>query len=88
MTQGHRVTGYISHDKLQKIFQYDVLFLRPPNQGKKYEYFNKRSVNRLGYIFGELEVGGKYIRKAKILVARRGAKSIGAGLSQLFAVCH
>ena len=66
----------ISRDELQRILQYEVLFVRPLPEDEKYVDYNKQPVNLLGYIFCELEVGGKYIRKARILVARPGAKSI------------
>ena len=45
-------------------------------QKTKNMVYNKKPVNLLGYILCELEVGNKYIRKARILVARPGAKSI------------
>ena len=57
------------------ILQYEVLIVRPLPEDEKYVDFNKRPINLLGYIFCELEVGGKYIRKARILVAQPGAKS-------------
>ena len=66
----------ICRDELQRILQYDVLFIRPLPEDKKYVDFNKRPVNLPGYIFCQLEVGGKYIREARILVARPGTKSI------------
>ena len=69
----------ISRDELQRILQYEVLFVRPLPEDEKYVDYNKQPVNLLGYIFCELEVGGKYIRKARILVARPGAKSIVGG---------
>ena len=63
------INGY---DELQKIIQNDVLLVRPLPKNKKYVNFNKRPVDLLGYIFCELEVGNKYIRKARILVSRPG----------------
>ena len=66
----------INYEVLQKIPQYEILFVRPLPEDEKYVDYNKRPVNLLGYIYCELEVGGKYIRKARILVARPGAKSI------------
>ena len=66
----------ISRDELQRILQYNVLFIRPLPEDEKYVDFNKRPVNLLRYIFCELEVGGKYISKARTLVARPGTKSI------------
>ena len=66
----------IGRDELQRIPQYEVLFVRPLPEDEKYVDYNKQPFNLLGYIFCELEVGGKYIRKARILVARPGAKFI------------
>ena len=66
----------IGYDELQKILQYDVLVVRPLPKNEKYVDFNKRPVDLLGYIFCELQVGNKYIRKARISVSRSGAKSI------------
>ena len=66
----------IINQEVQKILQYEVLFVRPLPKDEKYVDYNKKPVNLLGYIFCELEVGDKYIRKARILVARPGAKSI------------
>ena len=66
----------IKYEDLPKILQYETLFVRPLPEEEKYVDYNKRPVNLLGYIFCELEVGGKYIRKARILVAKPGAKSI------------
>ena len=78
-----RVSGFpvniISRDELQRILQYEVLFFRPLTEDEKYVDDKKQPVNLLGYIFCELEVGGKYIRKARILVARPGARSIVEG---------
>ena len=64
----------INYEDHQKILQYETLFVRPLPEVEKYVDYNKRPVNLLR--FCELEVGGKYIRKARILVAKSGAKSI------------
>ena len=50
--------------------------MRPLPKDEKYVDYKKKSVNLLGYIFCELEVGDKHPRKARILVGRPGAKSI------------
>ena len=76
----------IGYDELQKTLQYDVLFVRPLPEDTKYVDYNKRPANLLGYKFRELEVGGKYNRKARILVARPGAKSIVGRDAQLLTV--
>ena len=65
----------ISHDELQKILQYDVLLSQQLPKDEKYVDFNKIQVNLLEYILCELEGGGKYIRNARKMVARRGAQS-------------
>ena len=65
----------INQKEVQKILQYEVLFVRALPKDEKYVDNNKKPVNLLGYIC-ELEVGDEYIRKARILVARPGAKSI------------
>ena len=56
--------------------QNEVTFVQPLPKNEIFVDYNKRPVNLMGYTFCELEVDGKYIRKAKILVARPGAKSI------------
>ena len=66
----------IKYEELQKILQYETRFVRPLPSDEKYVDYNRKPVNLLEYIFCELEVGGKNIRKARILVARPGAKSI------------
>ena len=38
--------------------------------------FNGKPLQLLGYVFCELQVNDSYIRKARILIARSGAKSI------------
>ena len=66
----------INQEELQKILQYEVLFVRSLPKDEKYVDYSKKPVKLRGYIFCELEVGDKYIRKARILVARPGAESI------------
>ena len=43
---------------------------------EKYVDFNGKPLDLLGYVFCELKVDKKYVRKARILVAGRGSKSI------------
>ena len=66
----------INYEELQNILQYETLFVRPLPEDGIYVDYNKGTVNLLRYIFWELEVGGKHIRKARTLVSRPGAKSI------------
>ena len=41
----------ISRDELQRILQYEVLFVRPLPEHEKYVDYNRQPVNLLGYIF-------------------------------------
>ena len=45
-------------------------------EGEKYVDLNDKALNLLGYVFCQLQVGEKFINKARILVAREGTKSI------------
>ena len=76
MTDSGSPVTIIKYEDLQKQLQYETLFVRPLPEEEKYVNYKKRPVNLLGYIFCELKVGDKYIRKARMLVARPGAKSI------------
>ena len=67
----------INYEELQKILQYETLFVRPLPHYEKYVDYNRKPVNLLGYIFCELEVGGKYIRKARILVRNPSSAETG-----------
>ena len=66
----------INYEEVPKILQYETLFVRPLPPDEKYVDYNRKLVNLVGYIFCELEVGGKDIRKTRIFVAGPGAKSI------------
>ena len=54
----------------------EKLPVRPMIEGKRYVDFNGKPLQLLGYVFCELQVNDSYIRKARILIARSGAKSI------------
>ena len=45
-------------------------------EGEKYVYFNGKPLNFRGYVFCQLQEGEKFIKKARILVAKEGMKSI------------
>ena len=42
----------------------------------QYFYFNGKLLNLLGYVFCELQVGDSYIKKARVLVAESGSKTM------------
>ena len=45
-------------------------------EGERYVDFNGKPLQLLGYVFCELQVNDSYIKKARILKARSGSKSI------------
>ena len=45
-------------------------------EGEKYVDFNGKPLNLLGIMFCELQVGNQYIKKARILIAKKRTKSI------------
>ena len=63
-------------DEIKIIMKRDQLQVRRKVDDEKYVDFNGKSLNILGYVFCELQVGNQYVRKARILVARQGVKSI------------
>ena len=63
-------------EELKKIMKRDKLQVRNMIKGEKYVDFNGKQLNLLGYVFCELQVGDSYIKKARILVAKSGSKSI------------
>ena len=63
-------------DEIKRIMKRKKLQVRPMIEGKRYVDFNGKPLQLLGYVFCELQVNDSYIRKARILIARSGAKSI------------
>ena len=53
-----------------------TLFIRELPDGEEYADFNKRTLNLLGYVFCQLEVGKSKLQKARVLVAEKGAKTL------------
>ena len=63
-------------NEIKEIMKRKELQVRRMIPGEKYVDFNGKPLLLLGYVFCELRVGGKYIRKARILFAKKGVKSI------------
>ena len=63
-------------NEIKEVMKRRELHVRGMIPGEKYMDFNGTPLELLGYVFCELRVGGKYIRKARILVAKKGVKSI------------
>ena len=45
-------------------------------ENQRYVDFNRKPIKLLGYVFCELQVNDSYIKKARILIAKNGTKSI------------
>ena len=63
-------------DEIKQIMKRETLPVREMIEGEKYVDFNGKPLNLLGYVFYELQVGNQYIKKTRILIAKKGTKSI------------
>ena len=63
-------------DEMKQIMKRETLPVREMIEGEKYVDYNGKPLSLLGYVFCELQVGNQYIKKARILVAKKGTKSI------------
>ena len=63
-------------DGIKQIMKRETLPVREMIEGEKYVDFNGKPLNLMGYKFCELQVGNQYIKKARILIAKKGKKSI------------
>ena len=54
----------------------EKLPMRQMIEGERYVDFNGKPLQLRGYVFCELQVNDSYIKKARILIARSGSKSI------------
>ena len=62
--------------EIKRIMGRKDLQVRRMVEGEKYVDFNGKPLNLLDYVFSQLQVGEKFIKKARILVAKEGMKSI------------
>ena len=63
-------------DEVRQIMKTENLRVREMIDGERYEDFNRKLLNLLGYLFCELQLCDQFIKKARILVAKKGTKSI------------
>ena len=63
-------------DEIKQIMKRETLPVREMIEGERYVDFIGKPLNLLGYVFCELQVGNQYIKKARILIAKKGTKSI------------
>ena len=63
-------------DEIKSIMKRKELPVRKMIEGERYVDFNGKPLKLLGYVFCELQVNDSYIKKARILIARSGSKSI------------
>ena len=54
----------------------ETLPVRETIDGERNKDFNGKLLNRLGYVFCELQVGNQHVKKARILIAKKGTKSL------------
>ena len=63
-------------DEVKRIMRRADLQVRPMIEEEKYVDFKGKPLKLLGYVFCQLQVGEKFIKKARNLVAKEGMKSI------------
>ena len=63
-------------DEIKQIMKREKLQVRPMIKNERYVDFNGKPFKLLGYVICELQVNGKCIKKARILIAKNGTKSI------------
>ena len=62
--------------EIKKIMKRENLPVREMVETERYVDFNGKPLQLLGYVFCEVKVNNSYIRKARILIAKKGTKSI------------
>ena len=72
---GFAVTIYALDDN-KMIMKKETLPVREMVDGGKCVDFNGKTLQLLGYVFCELQVNATYITKARILITKKGTKSI------------
>ena len=63
-------------DDIKTIMKRDNLPVREIVKGERYVDFNGKPLQILGHVFCELQVNDVYIKKARVLIAKNGTKSI------------
>ena len=63
-------------DEIKKIMKRENLPVRVMVESERYVDFNGKPLPLLGYVFCELQVNDSYLKKARILIAKKGTKSI------------
>ena len=63
-------------DEMKQIMKRETFPVREMIEGERYVDFNGKALNLLRYVFRELQVGNQYIKKARILIAKKVTKSI------------
>ena len=63
-------------DELKSYMKRDQFQVQEMIEGEKYVDFTGKQLKLLGYVFCGLQVGDRFIKEARILVARKGTRSI------------
>ena len=72
---GSPVTIFALYE-MKQIMKRETNAVREIIEGERYVDFNGNPLNLLGYVFCELQEGNQYVTKARILIAKKGTKSI------------
>ena len=63
-------------DEIKQIMKREAFTVCEMIEGERYVDFNGKPLNLLGHVFCKLQVGNQYIKKARILIAKKGKNSI------------
>ena len=65
-----------TRDDVRKILKSDVIFARPMPKNEEYVDYNGKPLNLIGFINVDVQVGKRTIKRARIVIARDGKKSV------------
>ena len=65
-----------TQDDVRKILKSNVMFARPLPKNKEYVDYNGKPLNLVGFINVDVQVGKRTIKRARIVIARDGKKSL------------
>ena len=63
-------------EDVRNILKSDLGFTRPLSKKEQYVYYNGKTLNLLGIITVDVQVGKRNIKKARLVIARDGKRSL------------
>ena len=72
---GSPITIFTRED-VRRILKSDLIFARPLPKNEEYCEYNEKPLNLLGFINVDDQVGKETIKKARMVIAREGKKSL------------